>query len=172
MGRPVRGGTGRRAAVARRTVMGLLAFGAVSAAGGAVLGTVFGGAGVPLAYLAGTPFDSYLVPGLILGIVVGGTQTAALVGLLRRSTWALGASAIAGFGLIIWIFVEMAVIGEYSFLQAIYFGCGVSEILAVTVLLGIAPRLVDGTNSPGDDAGSRRESDERAHARTDERMTR
>lgn len=54
---------------ARRALIVLLYFGAVSAVGGGVLGVVANGAGVPLEYLQGTPLTSYLIPGLILGIV-------------------------------------------------------------------------------------------------------
>lgn len=55
----------------------LLIFGAVSAFGGAVLAIIFNGGGIPLEHLAGTPFPSFLVPGLVLGVIVGGTQLVA-----------------------------------------------------------------------------------------------
>ncbi len=126
----------------RRLLLGTLLFCAVSSFGGAWLGIVANGGGVPLRYLQGSPFSSYLVPGLILGVVVGGTQLAAAVGLWRRSGWALTASVVAGFGMLIWIFVELAVITEYSALQTIYFALGSVELILVFGLLGIAPRLV------------------------------
>lgn len=72
------------------------------------------GLGVPREYLAGTPFTTFVVPGLILGIVVGGTQLAASVALLTRRSWAARMSAVAGFGMLIWIFAEMAIINTYS----------------------------------------------------------
>jgi hypothetical protein len=118
----------------------LLIFGALSSFAGAVMAIAFNGAGVPLEYLADSPFDSYLVPGLILGVLVGGTQLSAAVSLMSRHPWSLLISAIAGFGMIIWVFVELAVILAYSFLQTLYFGVGAVELILVLVLLGIVPR--------------------------------
>ncbi|SEM68165.1 hypothetical protein E3O25_15075 [Cryobacterium sp. TMT1-3] len=125
-----------------RVLVGLLVFGAVSACAGAVLGIAANGAGVPLSYLAGTPFSSYVVPGLILGIVVGGTQLASAVALLAHWRVALILSTIAGFGMVIWVFAELAVLTEYSWLQTLYFGLGAVELIAVLALLGVVPRLV------------------------------
>ena len=132
--------------VADRVVLRLLAalalFGALSAFGGAVLALVANGAGVPLEYLAHSPFASYAVPGLILGIVVGGTQLAAAIALQRTSPSALLLSTIAGFGMLIWIFVELAILRQYSWLQSAYFAFGVIELILVLALLGLCPRLV------------------------------
>jgi hypothetical protein len=122
-------------------LIALLIFNAVSAFGGAVLAIVFDGAGVPGELLEGTWFPSFLSPGLILGIVVGGTQAAAAFALLTRRRWALLAAAVAGFAMLIWIFTEVAVIG-YSWLQSIYFGLGTLELILVLALLGIAPAIV------------------------------
>jgi hypothetical protein len=122
-------------------LIGLLIFNALSAFGGAVLAIVFNGAGVPLEHLAGTWFPSFLGLGLILGIVVGGTQAAAAFALLTRRQWALLAAAVAGFAMLIWIFTEVALIG-YSWLQSLYFGLGMLELILVLALLGIAPAIV------------------------------
>jgi len=122
--------------VLRRTLVVLLIFGAVSSFAGGVLGVFMNGAGVPLAYLKNTPFTSYLVPGLILATVVGGTQMAAAISMLKRNDRSKALAAVAGFGMLIWIFVEVAVIG-YSWLQAVYFAVGVAELALVFGLLGI-----------------------------------
>jgi hypothetical protein len=120
----------------------MLAFGAVSAVAGGVLGVAFNGAGVPLTYLSGTPFDSFVVPGLVLGILVGGTQTAAAVSVLRRGRWCLLLSSVAGSGMLIWIFVELAAMSEYSPLQTAYFALGGAELASVLLLLGVVrPQL-------------------------------
>jgi hypothetical protein len=128
-----------------RTVVGALTaltmFGALSAFFGSVLAVAFNGAGVPLEHLAHSPFSSYFVPGLILGVVIGGTQLAAALTLLWKRRTALLLSAVAGFGMLIWIFVELAVIRQYSWLQAAYFTLGVLELSLVLALLGIAPTV-------------------------------
>jgi hypothetical protein len=119
----------------------LTLFGALSAFAGAVLAIALNGAGVPLGHLAKSPFSSFVVPGLILGVVVGGTQLAAAVALLSRRRPAPLLSAIAGFGMVIWIFAELAILQQYSWLQTAYFILGVIELILVFALLGICPRL-------------------------------
>ena len=126
-----------------RTLTVLLGFGALSAFFGSVLAIWFNGAGVPLEYLAQSPFSSYVVPGLVLGVVVGGTQLAAAVTLLTNRRSALLLSAVAGFGMLIWIFVELAIIRQYSWFQTAYFTFGVLELILVLALLGIAPTFVN-----------------------------
>jgi hypothetical protein len=123
-------------------LIGLLLFGAVSSFAGAVLAFNAESVGVPLEFLAKTPLTSFVVPGLILGVIVGGSQLAAAIALLARRLSALLWSAVAGFGMLIWIFVEMAIIETYSWLQSLYFGLGALELILVLALLGIAPALV------------------------------
>ncbi|MCU1568192.1 MAG: hypothetical protein JWQ56_3129 [Pseudarthrobacter sp.] len=123
-------------------LVALLIFNAVSSLGGAVLAIVFNGAGVPLEVLAGTWFEaSFVVPGLILGVILGGTHAVAAVALITRRRWALLASAVAGFAMLIWTFTELAMIG-YSWLQSVYFALGTLELIFVLALLGIAPTVV------------------------------
>ena len=44
--------------------------------------------------------------------------------------------------MMMWIFVELAIILQYSFLQTLYFGLGGLELILVVVLLGIVPGIV------------------------------
>jgi hypothetical protein len=133
-----------------RLLAALALFGALSAIAGAVLAVAANGAGVPLKYLANSPFPSYAVPGFILGVVVGGTQFGAAIALLRRQRIALLLSAIAGFGMLIWIFAELAIIRQYSWLQSAYFALGVLELILVFALLGIIPALIVPSKQPPD----------------------
>lgn len=121
-------------------LIALLIFNALSAFVGGVMAIFFDGAGVPREHLEGTWFPSFIGPGLILGIVVGGTQAAAAFALLTRRRWALLAAAVAGFAMLIWIFTEVAIIG-YFWLQSAYFGLGTLELILVLALLGIAPAI-------------------------------
>jgi phosphoglycerol transferase MdoB-like AlkP superfamily enzyme len=132
------------ASLVRGILIGLLIFGVLSALAGTIMLSAANGGGIPLAYLEGTPFSSYLVPGLVLGVIVGGTQLAGLIGLLRRTSWALIATVVAGFGMMIWIFVEIALIRQYSDLQTVYFTLGTLELILVYALLGLAPSMVRG----------------------------
>jgi hypothetical protein len=131
-------------------LVALLIFDAVSSFGGAVMAIFFNGAGVPLELLAGTWFQSsFVVLGLILGVILGGTHTVAAFALITRRIWALLASAVAGFAMLIWTFTELAIIG-YSWLQSVYFGLGTLELILVLVLLGIAPAVVSPWRAPRD----------------------
>jgi hypothetical protein len=130
-----------------RSLEAFALFGTLSAIVGSILGVAFNGAGVSTEYLTGSPFASYLIPGLILGLVVGGTQLAAAIALLAGKTRALFLSAIAGFGMLIWIFVELAVMKQYSWLQTAYFALGSFELVLVLALLGIVPALVEPLHS-------------------------
>ena len=128
--------------LAIRLLIALALFGALSAFVGAAVAIVANGAGIPLEYLANSPFRSYAMPGLILGLVVGGTQLAAAVTLLRAQRTALLLSTTAGFGMLIWIFVELAIMRQYSWLQSAYFALGALELVLVLALLGIFPKLL------------------------------
>lgn len=92
--------------------------------------------GLSADYLADSPFTSYLVPGILLAVVVGGIHLAAFVMLKRRNRGSVFASAIAAFGLLIWIFVQMVFI-PFTVLQAIYFAGGLAEIGLVLLMLGL-----------------------------------
>ncbi|WP_232497054.1 hypothetical protein [Agromyces humatus] len=92
----------------------------------------------PTEYLEGSSFSSYLVPGLVLALVLGGVHGLAFVLLLRRRPSASFAAAVAGYAALIWIFVQMMVI-PFSFLQAVYFIAGTVELGLVMLRLGLLP---------------------------------
>ena len=126
---------------ARWALVVVSAFNALSAVGGGVAILATGGLGMPLSMLSSGPFSSFTGPGLILLIVIGGTQTAATVLLLRRRQSARAWAAVAGFGMIIWIFVETGIIAGISWLQVLYFATGVLQLALVLALLGIVAWL-------------------------------
>jgi hypothetical protein len=100
----------------RRTLIAVELFLALNAVGGAVY--ALGGAkGVKREWLDGTPFNDYVIPGVILLVAVGGTLVAAAVALLRRAPTAWEFSLAAGAVLIGWIVVETAMIGLVSWMQ-------------------------------------------------------
>lgn len=132
---------------ARVGLLIVLAFVAVTAflggaalAIGALVPTLASTLTPPTDYLAGTPFDGYLVPGLILGIIVSGTHLVAFILELRRHRWADLGAAVAGFAVLIWIFVQMVFI-PFSFLQAAYFAAGLLEVGLVMIRLRLFDRM-------------------------------
>jgi len=88
----------------------LQALGGIPAGAGMVADPV-ANIGMPLDMLEGSPFEDYLIPGLILLIVLGVFPLTVFVGLLRRRRCAWWMSVAVGAGLIIWILTELALLG-------------------------------------------------------------
>jgi hypothetical protein len=76
--------------------------------------------GFPAGWIEGTPFGSYLAPGLYLLLMNGiGMLVVAALSVIRHpaAPWLTG---VLGVGLTIWIGVQLAVMPETSFLQVIF----------------------------------------------------
>lgn len=124
----------------------LTAFSTVAAAAGFWYLVPGGAAGMSAKSLTGSPFNSYLWPGIILLVVVGGTQAAAFVLLLLRHGAAPLLTAVAAFALMIWIVAETMLFSippedpawvTMRVLQIACFAIGLSETGCVLALLGI-----------------------------------
>lgn len=83
--------------------------------------------GIPLSLLEGSPFSNFLISGIILFLVNGIGQLWAGVLSLKRHAWSGHAGAVFGMGLMIWIFVQVSMIGGGHWLQYTYFCLGVIE---------------------------------------------
>lgn len=127
------------APLSRPIVLALAGFSALSAlAGGAELVWMRRGNEVlpPLDILRHTPFPDFLVPGLLLGVVVGGTSLAAMVAAWRRSPYTLDLTVAAGGALSVWILDELALLRDTHWLHALYGGLGLA--LLTLGLFGMA----------------------------------
>ena len=112
----------------------LILLGAGAFAGGALLVTQPDGSAMQwdLDMLAGSPFADFLIPGLILGGFFGiGSFVVAALGVARFRVAPYLAFAI-GVGQMIWIVVELAIIGEFSFLHPACFAIGL--VIAATAV--------------------------------------
>ncbi len=87
------------------------------------------GLGMQISSLHGY-FPSFILPGLILGFVVGGTHLIASYLLIKNQKFSPEASAVAGFGMIIWIYTEMYIIQNPHWLQTFYFVVGIITLIA------------------------------------------
>jgi hypothetical protein len=94
----------------------LLAFGAINAFAGGYYG-LSGAPGVPLDWLAGSPFKNYFIPSLILLVVVGGAFSFAAMTVFARSRLARVSAFAAGIVVLVWITVQLAIIGYVSWMQ-------------------------------------------------------
>jgi hypothetical protein len=79
-------------------------------------------------WLNGT-FQSYLVPGIILAVVIGGTQAIAALAEMMKSSKAHEASATAAFALLIWLFAELYILKHTHWLQILYFSIGILTLI-------------------------------------------
>ncbi len=91
---------------------------------------------IPSELLANTPFHNFLIPGILLTCLVGGTNLLAVYNNLRRHpnryNWAIaGGMMISG-----WIIVQMILIGTIHFLHLVYLGIGLLMILIAYQLKG------------------------------------
>jgi len=137
--------------LAYRSLVVVSLFHALSAVGGGIGMVVANGLSMPKSLLANSPFTTFLLPGLILAVVVGGTQTMASVRLLQHRPSALLWSAVAGFGMTIWIIAEIGFIQALTWAQLIYVVTGLTQLLLVFSLLGIVswlPREIAAGHTP------------------------
>lgn len=121
----------------RNVLLFLLAFlGLGALGGGGVLAVSPSGKlmGMPLSLLAGSPFHSFLIPGLILFTVLGVVPCLLVVALLKKPQspwaerlnlledmhWAWTGSIYVAFALIIWIQLEMVFLNAVSWLHTVY----------------------------------------------------
>ena len=102
---------------------------------------------MPLSMLEGTPFQNYLIPGLILSTLLGVFPSIVVYGLIRRPGWrwaenlnvyddphwAWTFSLYLGLILILWIDFQLMFIGYQTALQSIYAFLGV--IIMIVALL-------------------------------------
>jgi hypothetical protein len=95
--------------IIRIALLVIAAFIATSAIEGgvAVLGGVVFGYKLPLAWLAGTPFGDYTIPGLALAIVVGGSALIAAATVFIHREWAVLVSQLAGLMMVGFLIVEI-----------------------------------------------------------------
>jgi hypothetical protein len=92
-------------------LMFLDVFVALSAVAGG-LGLAGGTETFPREWLEGSPFNSYVVPGLILAFVVGGAAAVAAIVLIRLPTVGALLSMLAGLVLLGWIAGEVLLLHQ------------------------------------------------------------
>ena len=81
---------------------------------------------VPPQWLDGTPFGSYVVPGLYLGVVVGGSCLTAAYAAVRDHDGARVAALASSAAMVSWIAAQVAMIGYRSPLQPLIAATGLA----------------------------------------------
>lgn len=95
------------------------------------IGLMVNGMGMPMEWLDRTPFDSWVLPGVFLLILIAGPMAVAAAAELKRLRWAYALSLGAGIIQIGWIAVQILVLARYFFLQPVL-------LLAGAIVVGLA----------------------------------
>ena len=122
-----------------KILVGILCFNALSAIGGSI-GLVTGTLVLPPALLTHTPFVSYVIPGLILGLIVGASSLSAAIAIVTAVRQALLLSAGAGLIMMGWIVVEVLLIRGGSWLHGLYLATGFAVVLLASTQSRLAER--------------------------------
>ena len=116
---------------ARALLVGLEVLAALNAVGGGLY-ALAGARDVPREWLEGTPFDDYTIPGILL-LVGAGVMVVAATMVLLGARAAAAFSGAAGALLVMWIVVQVAMIGYVSWLQPASFAAGLAIIALASV---------------------------------------
>lgn len=122
----------------------------ISAIGGAAY-ALSGAKDWPIEWLDGTPFRSYRIPGLILGLIHAPLDLAAGYALWRQRPHATTLALASGTVQLGWIATQYRIIGLRSFLQPLL---GVIGAISLTLAVRRARRRspVDSAGAPTPDA--------------------
>jgi hypothetical protein len=100
-----------------RFILGsLLILVAINAFGGGYYGMA-GAKDVPVEWLKGSPFHNYFIPGLFLFAVIGGSALIAAIAVFSRHRLACKAAFACGIIILLWLAIQVAIIGYISWLQ-------------------------------------------------------
>ena len=84
--------------------------------------------GMSTVWLEGTPFGNFLIPGIFLFTVNGLGTLAGGIATLKRYRYAGEIAMLLGGIMIIWIVIQVGLIGYMNFLQPLYFVIGLLEM--------------------------------------------
>lgn len=137
MSRPTQPGAPGRPPAVLLLVGLLLVQGLSGLAGGfGLIGDPTGEAlGIPVEWLEGSPFRDYLIPGIVLFVVLGLEPLVVARAVWFGRPWSPPAAGLVGAALVVWIAVQILVIGYQARppLQAVYGTLGVL-LVGVSVL--------------------------------------
>jgi hypothetical protein len=123
-----------------RALLALELFVAFRAFAGGI-GMMSGGLDLPKEWLDGTPFSDYFIPGLILFVVIGGLMLFAALVIWARNHFSGPVSLVAGSALVIWITVQVILIGYRSWMQPTFLAFGLAVVaLSIPLVRGFLAR--------------------------------
>ncbi len=91
--------------------------------------------GVPAEYLKNSPFDNFLIPGIILFTVIGLGNIFSALMFRFRLRYQGYISSVFSWALVIWIIVQCIMLGSVTLLHVLYFAIGsVQAALSMGIL--------------------------------------
>ena len=111
-----------------------IALGAIPAGLGYLSDTTGTVMGTSVELLKNSPFTSFLIPALFLLIVNGFGNVLGAVLSFRKKPIAGKAGFVLGLILCLWIIIQVYLIGLISFMQPLFFGFGVIELILSLVI--------------------------------------
>lgn len=109
------------------------------------VGALFGGTGailfpqgpmgMPADVLKNSPFDNFLIPGLILFIVVGLGSLFSAWMLYRKANYTGYISSVFSWALVIWIIVQCIMLQSVVFLHVLFFVIGLVEAAVAAAIV-------------------------------------
>jgi hypothetical protein len=97
------------------------------AGGSACLVDPFNPLGAPASMLEGSPFSSFLIPGLVLFILFGFGNLIQLLFIRKNVWWKSLGEGVLGGGMILWIGIQVAIIDSIVFLHIAFLVIGIIQ---------------------------------------------
>lgn len=109
------------------------------------IGAVFGGMaailnpqkplGISIEALKNSPFDDFLIPGIILFTIIGLGNIIAAIAIYFRSKFHCYISSVFNWALVIWIIVQVIMLRSVAAPHIIYFIIGLIGVVLSTIIL-------------------------------------
>lgn len=91
--------------------------------------------GVPVDILKNSPFDNFLIPGIILFAIIGVGNLLSATTLCLKSKFQGYISSVFGWALVIWIIVQCIIINSIVFLHVSFFVIGLVQATLSAIIL-------------------------------------
>ncbi|MDF2673715.1 MAG: hypothetical protein K0R09_1980 [Clostridiales bacterium] len=91
--------------------------------------------GAPVDMLRNSPFNNFLIPGIILFAIIGLGNLISAITMLFKSRFQGYISSVFSWALVIWIVVQCIMLREIAFLHVLFFIIGVVEAGLAMIIL-------------------------------------
>lgn len=91
--------------------------------------------GAPARILKNSPFNNFLIPGIILFAIIGLGNVISAITILLKSSFQGYISSVFSFALVIWIIVQCIMLNAINYLHIIFFVIGLVEVILSMIIL-------------------------------------